>query len=429
MLYHGIAARVAGPGDDLSRVRSVFDWMVRQVQLVPPGSLGSQGMQQAYARPFDVLLRGMATEAEGVWSERGWLFLSLCRQLGLDAGLITYTPPGLKEPIVWCCVVLIEGKPYLFDTRIGLPIPDAKGTGVATLEEAMTDERILARMDLPAQSPYGTTREALVASPSKIGVLIDSSPRYFSPRMKLLQASLVGKNLTVLYRDPAEQRDKFAEALGPRFGKLGLWELPMMVEALLFTSQAFVTSTQNSLFMFKSEFPLLMARMKQLRGETDAAIADYVDMRFRENATLADKKTLMPPELQQAVDAYASYFLGTCQLDRNDSELARSHFERALALLPEPGRGRPNYNMFRWGAQANLARLMEAKGELGAAVAYYSRPNPTMQQHGNLLRARDLTFADPLAPPPAPLPAAPAPPAQPGAPPVAAGPGGALPVR
>ena len=264
MLYQGIAARVSGPGDDVTRVRRVFDWMIRQVELVPVGSLGSQGLQQAYARPYDVLLRGMATEApEGGWSERGWLFLSLCRQLGLDSGLLTYTPPGLKEPIVWCCVVLIDGKPYLFDTRIGLAIPDAAGTGVATLDEAMTNPAILARMDLPGQSPYGTTREALAASPSKIGVLIDSSPRYFSPRMKLLQASLAGKDVTILFRDPALQRDSFAAALGDRLGKVSLWDLPMEVERLLFTSQSFVTSTQNSLFMFRSEFPLLIARMKR----------------------------------------------------------------------------------------------------------------------------------------------------------------------
>ena len=36
MLYSSIVSRVAGTGDDLTRVRRVFDWMVRQVQLVPP---------------------------------------------------------------------------------------------------------------------------------------------------------------------------------------------------------------------------------------------------------------------------------------------------------------------------------------------------------------------------------------------------------
>jgi hypothetical protein len=424
MLYQGIASRVGGTGDDLTRVRRVFDWMVRQVQLVPVGSLGGNGLQQAAARPFDVLLRGMATEAEGVWSERGWLFLSLCRQLGLDAGLITYTPKGLKQPVVWVTAVIVEGKPYLFDHRIGLPISDAAGTGIATLDEAMTDPLILDRMDLPGQSPYGTTREMLNSSSSKIGVLLDSGSRYFSPRMKLLQERLAGKNLTILFRDPAEQRDRWTEGLGSRLGKVGLWELPMSVETLLFTSPDFVKSTQNSLFMFRPEFPLLMARMKQLRGEIPEAMQDYVAMRFLENATLMDKKTPMPPEIQMALDAYASYFLGMCQLDQNNADQAEQRFSQTLGLLPAPGRGQPFFNMFRWGAQANLARLKEAKGETVLAAALYSQPEPTMQNHGNLLRARNLVWSDPLSPLPPLLPAAPAP-ATPPAPPGGVALGGA----
>ncbi len=91
MMYYGIANRVAGTGEDLAQVRRVFDWVVRQIQLVPAGSLRAGRLPHAYARPYDVLLRGMATEAEGFWAERAWLFIALCRQLGIDAGLITYT--------------------------------------------------------------------------------------------------------------------------------------------------------------------------------------------------------------------------------------------------------------------------------------------------------------------------------------------------
>lgn len=413
MLYHAIATRVGGVGDDLSRVRRVFDWMVRQVQLVPAGSLGAPGLGQAYARPFDVLVRGMATESEGVWSERGWLFLSLCRQLGLDGGLVTYTPRGLKEPIVWCTAILIDKKPYLFDTRVGLPIPDARGDGVATLDQAMADPTILDRMDLPGQSPYGTTRAALLGSSSRIGILIDSGLRYFSPRMKLLQQNLAGKNLTVLFRDPAEQRDRFAEALGDRLGGVALWQLPITVETLLFSSPQFMESTKRAQILFQPEFPLLYARMKQLRGETPEAVQDYVTFRFAENSLMTDKKTPMPREVQQALDVYATYFLGTCHLDQGDARQADFFFEKTLQMLPEPGKGQPYYNMYRWGAQANLARLKEAKGELAKATAFYSLNDPTTQRHGNLLRARDLVWRDPTSPCPAPLPPAPSPAAAP----------------
>jgi hypothetical protein len=412
MLYHGITARVAGHGDDLTRVRRVFDWMVRQVQLVPPGSLGSPDLQQAFARPFDVLLRGMATESDGVWSERGWLFLSLCRQLGLDAGLVTYTPRGQKAPVVWCSAVLVDGKPYLFDSRVGLPIPDAKGTGVATLQEAMADPAVLDRMDLPdqPQMSYGTSRASLLASASKVGILLDSGSRYFSPRMKLLQQSLAGKNATVLYRDPAAQRDAWARALGTRLGEVGLWSLPMTVETLLFTRPQFVESTQRSLIMFRPEFPLLYARMKQLRGETPEAVGDYVVFRKAEaTALVTDKTRTVSKDVQKALDIYATYFLGMCWLDQNNPDRAEGFFEKTLQMLPEPGPGQPYYHMFRWGAQANLARLREARGDLLKATAYYTANDPTTQRHGNLLKARELIWRDPTAPCPAPLPPAPPP--------------------
>jgi hypothetical protein len=411
MLYHAIAARIAGPGDDLTRVRRVFDWMVRQIQLVPAGALSpSAQLGQAYARPFDVLLRGMATEAEGFWSERGWLFLSLCRQLGLDGGLVAYSPPGAKTPVIWCVAILIDGKPYLFDTRIGLPIPDAQGDGVATLDEALTIPAVLDRLDLPGQSPYGTNAAALRGSTTKIGILLDSSLRYFAPRMKLLQARLAGKDLSVLYRDPAIQRDQWAKALGPRLGTVGLWELPMTVETLLFTNPNFVQSTQHALFLFKPEFPLLYARMKELRGETSEAIQDYVSMRFAENALLMDKKSPMPPEVQRALDVYATYFLAMCHLDQHDSQQAERFFERTLKMLPAPSSQQPYYSMYRWGAQANLARLREAKGDISRAIALYSQRDPTTQGHGNLFRARALLWPDPTAPVPAPLPPPPSPP-------------------
>ncbi len=217
----------------------MFDWVVRQTQLVPAGSLRAERLGQAYARPYDVLLRGMATEAEGFWAERAWLFMALCRQLGIDTGLITYTksnslelvvprygslieieatlagvkiPP--KPPIIWICTALIDDKAYLFDARLGLEIPGPDGDGVATLEQALADPSILERMNLPGQSAYGTSRAALLASPSKIGILIDSSPGYFSPKMKLLQGELAGKHRTILYRDAAEQRDHFTQVLG-----------------------------------------------------------------------------------------------------------------------------------------------------------------------------------------------------------------------
>ncbi|MGC8642572.1 MAG: hypothetical protein ACP5XB_22170, partial [Isosphaeraceae bacterium] len=253
MMYSTITGRVAGIGDDVDRVTRVFNWIVQQIELVPAGSLGSPELPHVPARPYDVLLRGMATEVGGIWAERSWLFMSLCRQLGIDVGLLTYSKGNVVEPLVktsgpdgpagtlptpvkprkpaipWLCGALIHDRVYLYDARVGLPVPGPDGRGVATLDQVMTDPALLERMNLPGQEPYGTSRASLLASPTKIGVLIDSSPEYFSPKMRLLQRELAGKDRTILYRDPAAERDHFAHALADKQGAVTLWQVPLHV--------------------------------------------------------------------------------------------------------------------------------------------------------------------------------------------------------
>ena len=182
-----------------------------------------------------------------------------------------------------------------------------------------TDPAILERMNLPGLAPYGTSRASLLSSPTKVGILIDSSPGYFSPKMKLLQAELSGKHRTILYRDPADQRDQFTRAFGNHAGPISLWSIPLEVETRLFTDARYVESIQASLFLFRSEWPLLYARVKQLRGEFDEAIEDYVRFRFNENTPMVNnKKQVIPKEVQEGLDAYATYYLALAHLERND---------------------------------------------------------------------------------------------------------------
>ncbi len=431
MMYYGIASRIAGTGEDLARVRRVFDWVVRQVQLVPAGSLAPGQMPQAYARPYDVLLRGMATEAEGYWAERTWLFMALCRQLGIDTGLVTYsksntlvyqvprygsnvdaeaTLMGLRRPprppIVWICTVLIDDKAYLFDARIGLEIPGPGGLGVATLDQALTDPEILERMNLPGRLPYGTSRASLLGSPTKIGILIDSSSGLFSPKMRLLQQELAGQDRTILYRDPAEQRDHFVRVLGDRLGEVKMWALPLEVETRLFSDSRFVASIQASLFLFQRDFPLVYARVKHLRGEYKAAIAEYIALRLKKDAPLVtNKKQTIKQDVQEGLDIYASYYLALAHLESNNLENAALMFRKTLELLPEYGPRQPYYNMFRWGANANLGRIYEAQKDYRRALECYTQLDPTFQYVGNQIRARDLVWRNPMAGAESPAPA------------------------
>ncbi|WP_337175949.1 hypothetical protein [Paludisphaera sp.] len=429
MLYSDIAGRVAGAGDDLTRVRRVFDWLTKQVQLVPVGALGTPGLPQVYARPYDVLFRGMGSESQGAWAERSWTFMALCRQLGVDVGLLTFTRGNAVEPLIpktgdplspfgparesqspqtWICAALVDGEAYLFDARAGLPVPGPGGEGVATLRQALGDPAILEAMNVPGLSPYDVSRATLLASTTKIGVLIDSSQGYFTPKMRLLQGELAGKNRTVLYHDPAAQEASFAEVLGDRLGYVMFWTVPLEVETLLFTDPQFVAATQQSLLFFRGEMPLIYARLKHLRGEFAEAVSDYVGFRFSETqAFVTNKDVNIPDALQQGLDAYATYYLALAHLEREDFRQAELMFTKTLEILPEPTSQDPPYFMFRWGAHANLGRIYEAQGDYPAAVAHYLAADPTMQRHGNLLRARALVLEDPMQAVPDPLPAAP----------------------
>lgn len=429
MMYHDIASRVGGTGDDLARVRRVFDWTVEQVQLVPAGSMGTPQLPQVYARPYDLLLRGMGTESQGFWAERAWMFMALCRQLGVDVGLLTYSkgnvvespipktgdflspfgPPRTeRQPVIWICAALIDGEAYLFDARVGLPVPGPGGEGVATLRQALADPSILEAMNLPGLSPYETSRATLLASPTRIGVLIDSSQGYYTPKMKLLQGELAGTNRTILHHDPAAVEAHFAEVLGNRLGSVALWTLPLEVETRLFTDPNFVAATQQSLLFFRGEMPLLYARIKHLRGELAEAVSDYVSFRFSENATfVTNKNQVIPGAIQEGLDVYASYYLALAHLERKNLDQAELMFRKVLDMLPEPTSNDPPYYMFRWGAHANLGRIYESQGDSRRAIAHYTAMDPTMQYHGNLLRARSLVLADPTQDSPDPLPPAP----------------------
>jgi hypothetical protein len=77
--------------------------------------------------------------------------------------------------------------------------------------------------------------------------------------------------------------------------------------------------------------------------------------------------------------------------------------------LAEPGPNQPYYSMFRRGANTNLGRIYEAKKNPSQALAYYTQRDPTTQYVGNLIRARDLVWDDPMGAAAAPLPPAPTP--------------------
>ena len=116
--------------------------------------------------------------------------------------------------------------------------------------------------------------------------------------------------------------------------------------------------------------------------------------------TVLDKKKTISKEIQDGLDVYATYYLALAHLENNNPDQAERMFGQVLEALPEPRQGErnPYYYMFRWGANANLARIHEANHNSQAAVDYYTRFDPTTQHAGNLVRRREIVWGQPLAP-------------------------------
>ena len=312
MLYQGIASRVGGVGDDLARVRRVFDWMVQQIQLVPAGLARRPQHRAGTARPYDVLLRGMATEGEGNWSERGWLFcLALPPARARRRATYLHAPRGQgADPLVRRRPDRREGLPLRPPARPGDPRRRGRRRGhprrgaerPGGARPARPERRRPAGLHDPgrgAGQPVEDRRPdrfepPLLRAPDEAA---PAEPRGQEPR----------RSFTATRPGSATGSPRRS---GDRLGEVNLWELPITVETLLFTNSQFVAATQSALALFRPELPLVYARVKQLRGEIPEAIQSYVAFRFAENGTMMDKKTPMPAEAQAALDVYSTYFLG-----------------------------------------------------------------------------------------------------------------------
>ncbi len=402
LLYHNVASRVARGGSKLDQTRRLFDWTVNHVQLIPegtavpaipPGSPGfSDRIKHVQSRPYDILVRGLATEIPGdlLWAERSWVFASLCRQIGVDVGMLAYPVEGRLEPYAWLTAALIDGTAYLFDLRTATPILNVEGTMPATFQEAATIPEILDRISVP-----GSGMETTAADLNEITVFIESGRGYFARKMQVLEEDLIGDFRMTLYRDPLRLRELWEEALGDRFSAIDLWPLPLRVEYLLFNDSSFNASTQVLNFYFQPRFPVLAGRLLQLRGDLGEAKRIYTNNRFRDYLNVNGELVPVPPEFGDPLNVMLTYYLGLSQLDSDEPKAARDLFEQALRISPEEPIIGSIPSLMRWGAQSNLGLLYDEAGQPERALQYYGLPNPTSQHIGDQLRAASIVFDEP----------------------------------
>lgn len=355
---------------DLARARNLFDWVVRNIQL------DRQESSALNYTPGQTLLVG-----HGDAIDRAWLFILLARQLRLDAVMLAFEdadePDGLR---LWLPALLTDGQLYLFDPRLGLPIPGPNGEAVATLSQVAADEALLRQLDVDDTMRYpveGSDLEHVVA-------LVEASPYYLARRMHLFESQLAGDQKLVLSVAASHLADRLKEH--PHVQDARLWKLPY--ETIYSQSQM---SPEEQMALMRDFLPfqlnvLWLGRIHHLKG---IYTGDRSANRFYQGARPADEDIEHPQRSMQeqmvlrTAKRNASYWLGLVAAERGLYEPAVEHLERRT-LQASPG------GPWTYGARYNLARIHEAEGRIEEAIALYEA-DTSPQRHGNLLRARRLS--------------------------------------
>ncbi|HTU22889.1 MAG TPA: tetratricopeptide repeat protein [Gemmataceae bacterium] len=159
----GVRGKVGGQlvrEKPLDQAARAFAWVMREVRLREREGEDRRdaGPTNTAAPPSFVVRRGWGNALE-----RALIFLALLEQLGDPAaaqpellGFLLHIPNGSGSTRLWACAVVVgdDKEVYLFDPRLGLPLPGPKGKGIATLAQARKQPEILAQLHLGKKYQY-----------------------------------------------------------------------------------------------------------------------------------------------------------------------------------------------------------------------------------------------------------------------------------
>ncbi len=380
---------------DLEIARALFDWTIGNVQLDPSDT------ETIVFHPWQALLYG-----HGTAEQRAWVFAELCRQQHLDVVMLAIgsnkeEAENLEDSSQWWLPALwSEGKLYLFDTTLGIPVPGPDGESVATLAEVIAAPQLLRQLDMEPALIYPIDAKAL----SQVEAHLIASPLQLSHRAALLEQVLEGGQSVVLAannrRLAEELQKKEFENLEHRLA-VKLWDGPF--RALVGEQTIRPSARQQAALRFavlayrprlwkarvlhfqgfkpvppeQSDDPLAEPR----RGHRDA-LRLYQDRRVRPSE---DRLRGLQPAKQliyRTAKGDASYWLGLLCFDLGKTNSAIHWLkDRTLEATPQ--------GPWAAGARLNLARIYQQQGELDKAIKLLET-DQSPQRHGNLLRARRL---------------------------------------
>lgn len=236
-LTNRLAAKPASPDPELAKIprdaqlaTRIFEWTMLNVALDLPSWDRTASPWQVPETAVEMLHTPYLTlyTGRGTALERGWVFLSLARQAGLQGALLAVTTNAEGKPLdearPWLPAILVEGEWYLFDPQWGVPLPGPKGRGLATLKQLRDDPTLLRQLDSDGFE-YPIKAEQLAG----VTALLEVAPPSLTLRMRQLQFDLPERVLALGTRNhplPSEQLKQF-EVSG--LSKPTLWKHPWQV--------------------------------------------------------------------------------------------------------------------------------------------------------------------------------------------------------
>lgn len=196
----------------LERATAAFAWVMRQVRPLESSA--------EPAPPVFALRRGRGSSLE-----RALVFLALLEQMPgpekLMGCLITLPGKAAEPARLWGCGVAIgAGRDlYVFDPRLGLPLPGPGGRGVATLTAVRSDPAVLAQLD-GGKEKYDVDAEQAKTADLWVPVTLSM----LAPRLRHLQETLLPRSLAArLAADPADGERLQAAATAAGAGAVKPW--------------------------------------------------------------------------------------------------------------------------------------------------------------------------------------------------------------
>ena len=419
----------------LTQSLKAFDWVARNIQLEPEIVLDENGIEDARLNESEDLpsagVRGVGYNlypwqallySRADYVERAKVFMLGLRRLEIDSVMLATKSEDGHKP--WAVGVAIGDDYYLFDTKLGLPIPGTKVGTIATLSEVRANPELLSSLDLTTDESLEDDTDYWVKGDQvkELAGLIYVSPESVSRRMRALETSLVGDNrLTLAYA-----ADSIAGRLPNTDGvEVKAWDIAFKTHQFRQAVREGAEKKSNNVISEKLSWhyanelyvdnfiPYRTARARFLKGKfsidftgvTRNAIEScqrlmYSDAEIENlgsDPTL-QKRLQIRREANQSAQEFSleirgiqsqmelvrrdtGFYLSQCLFDNGSVKAAGNWLEILLA----------EEDAERWkvGVSYLLGRSFEGRKEYDEAIKTYG-DQKSSQAHGNLIRARIL---------------------------------------